>query len=197
MIHFIMSTDLIYIYIRIKTEKHFIYRHFNIASLILLNWTQERWIHRCNFCCANRKGLKINWIYYLIQWIITSMGINWCIVPVKKACMQNNRLWSTWHSNSCKMNDMKIDFDWFDEIKFHDLWNANLMLTFVSIERVSVTWKCNFNFDFPSSLEPRNCENLYCHTTFASAPSVNVNPDCQSNVRPPLRPWWETANVFR
>lgn len=60
--------------------------------------------------------------------------------------------------------------------------------TLVSIDRVSWSWKCNLSFDLPSSLEPRNCENLYCHTTVASAPSVNENPDCQSNVKPPLRP---------
>lgn len=40
-------------------------------------------------------------------------------------------------------------------------------------------------------------ENLYCHTMVASAPSFSENPDCQSNVKPPLRPKCETANVFR
>lgn len=33
--------------------------------------------------------------------------------------------------------------------------------------------------------------------TLESAPSVKENPDCQSNVKPPLLPKCETANVFR
>lgn len=71
------------------------------------------------------------------------------------------------------------------------------VLTFVSIARVSWSWKCSFNFDLPSSLEPRNCENLYCQTMAESAPSASEKPDCQSKVRPPPLPWCETAKVLR
>lgn len=49
-------------------------------------------------------------------------------------------------------------------------------------------------FEFQQNLDLP--ENLYCHISVASAPSVNEKPDCQSIVSPPLLPKWETANVF-
>lgn len=131
--------------------------------------------------------------------------------------MQKSKLWSTWHSSSYrsawkeieekeiwsksspKYNEYANNFKiiWKSEAKEWRKVNETRLLTFVSIERVSWSWKCSLSFDFPSSLEPRNCENLYCQMTAGSAPSVSEKPDCQSSVKPPPRPWCDTAKVLR
>lgn len=134
---------------------------------------------------------------------LKNAGSTEATLAVRNACMQKSRLCSTWHSSSCgeggmsrmRMKIMLCSLLFIYKIN-HKLSIKVLglaagprgALAFVSIARVSLSWKCSFNFDLPSSLEPRSCENLYCQTTVESAPSVREKPACQSSVRPPLLP---------
>lgn len=71
------------------------------------------------------KRIEINWIYHFFETFEYPSPPHISVtrnVPVRKACMQNKRLWSTWHSSSC--NKMKgksnlievICCDWADAV---------------------------------------------------------------------------------